>query len=258
MKFTLILLLLVSLSACVSQRVESQSKTEMKTISRQPVLVELFTSEGCDSCPPADRELTFLDKYQPFANAEIIPLEMHVDYWDRLGWKDEFSQGLFTQRQQIYADILNGGTSYTPQMVVDGRIEFTGSNLAKIQRLIPEAARESKSKIELQITKENNLQIKIADLGIHETASIIVVIAEDKLFTDVKNGENAGERLEHNVVARELRSIANVAPEEKSYAGETQVSFQQNWKRENLRIVVFAQENRSRKILGVSQMRLPA
>ncbi|MEP6847675.1 MAG: DUF1223 domain-containing protein, partial [Acidobacteriota bacterium] len=98
---------------------------------RQPVLVELFTSEGCSSCPPADRALTLLENQQPVNSADTITLEFHVDYWDGPEWKDPFSLALYSQRQEEYSSAFKLGSNYTPQMVIDGQSEFVGSDLGK-------------------------------------------------------------------------------------------------------------------------------
>jgi hypothetical protein len=257
MKYTFILLVAVLFSGCAMQTVESQTKKDEKPIAqaknKQPVLVELFTSEGCSSCPPADKALAMLRSEQPYANAEIITLAFHVDYWDRLGWKDDFSSKFFTQRQENYADSLQSDGSYTPQMIVDGRNEFVGSNLAKISLAMNAAPKNEKGKIELNLEKESNLKIKISELPAHKDASINVAIAEDNLSTDVKRGENGGRKLEHDSVVRELKSIGSITSDQKSFEIETQLEFNTKWKRKDLRIVVFAQENASRKVIAVGQ-----
>ncbi len=113
----------------------------MKTKRKSPVLVELFTSEGCSSCPPADRVLAQLETEQPNKNAEIITLALHVDYWDNLGWKDKFSSALYSQRQSVYGQALKLNQVYTPQMVVDGQKQFVGSNLSEANKAITESAK---------------------------------------------------------------------------------------------------------------------
>src|SRR5687768_4382247 len=128
---------LLLLAACSSQnkQVEAQSKEKinsnegqkMNSANKTPVLVELFTSEGCSSCPPADAVLARLENEQPDKNAEIIALAFHVDYWNYLGWKDEFSSAVYSERQSGYAAAFKQNSNYTPQMVVDGETEFVGS-----------------------------------------------------------------------------------------------------------------------------------
>ena len=115
---------------------------------RTPIIVELFTSEGCSSCPPADAVLAELESKQPVANANIIALGEHVDYWNYLGWSDPYSAAIFGERQQAYAQSLNSNT-YTPQMVVDGKAEFVGSNTSKALAAIAKAASEPKAKLEI-------------------------------------------------------------------------------------------------------------
>jgi hypothetical protein len=258
MKYTLFLLVVTLFSGCAMQTVESQSKkidekTVVQAKAKQPVLVELFTSEGCSSCPSADKVLASLRKEQAYANAEIVTLAFHVDYWNYLGWKDEFSSKVFSQRQENYSDALQLNGSYTPQMVVDGTNEFVGSNLAKISLAMNAAPKNEKGQIELNLEKETNLKLKISDLPTHETASVIVAIAEDNLSTEVKRGENGGRKLEHDAVVRELKSVGSITGNQKSFEIETQLQFDAKWKRKDLRIVVFVQENKSRKVIAVGQ-----
>src|SRR5215218_8363456 len=143
--FLALMPVLLFISGCPEQSVDSETTNVLESgqepdAARQPVLVELFTSEGCSSCPPADKNLTFLENQQPVRQAEIITLAFHVDYWDRLGWKDRFSSPLFSRRQEIYSEALKLDSSYTPQMIVDGETEFVGSDSGKAAKEIAKAA----------------------------------------------------------------------------------------------------------------------
>ncbi len=227
----------------------------MSNKDKPPVLVELFTSEGCSSCPPADRVLAQLEKEQPNPNAEIITLALHVDYWNRLGWKDEFSSALYSQRQSVYGQQFKLAQVYTPQMVVDGQKHFVGSNLSEANKAITDSAKIEKANIEL-LNTEDNLKIKISDIPKHANATVFLAFAEDNLSTNVKAGENSGRNLEHTSVVRELKSVGIVTAEQNSLETETTLQFQPGWKKENLKLVVFVQDNISRKILGVSKIGL--
>src|SRR3984957_19365665 len=121
--------------------------------TRVPVLLELFTSEGCSSCPPADRLLETVDEKQPVAGADLIVLSEHVDYFDHLGWKDPFSSPLYTARQEDYTDRYNLDGVYTPQLVVDGRYGFVGSDKREGPHAFKKAIRERKIPIIISITK---------------------------------------------------------------------------------------------------------
>src|SRR2546422_895176 len=117
---------------------------------RTPVLVELFTSEGCSSCPPADALLAKLEIQQPIAGAEIVAMEEHVDYWNQQGWMDPFSSEQWTERQQRYAATRRDQGIYTPQMVVDGRAEFVGSRERQATHEIEQAAVQPRTEISLR------------------------------------------------------------------------------------------------------------
>lgn len=260
MKLTLFLLILSILSACGSSKAEGRKPTgnqapKIDMAAKQPVLVELFTSEGCSSCPPADRNLTFLEKQQPNAEAEIITLAMHVTYWDELGWKDEFSSPLFTRRQEIYSRKFNLDSIYTPQMIVDGEYQFVGSDLTKAQKAISASAKNKKAPVELSETADK-LKIKISELPEHRAASVYLAVVEDNLTSNVERGENSGKKLEHNSVVRELKALGLIDPQNSGYEAEIPLQFETGWKKENLKFIVFAQDNVSRKILGVNSFKV--
>ncbi len=259
MKTAIIFIFLILSVSCSMQSVESQKRDGNSPSqitnpqSKQPVLVELFTSEGCSSCPPADKILAFLQKEQPAPQAEIITLAFHVDYWDYLGWKDAFSSAEFSKRQESYGSKFKIDSIYTPQMIVDGQAEFVGNNSGKAVNSIMAAAKSPKAKIELALN-ENNLKINISQISKIENATVFAAIAENDISTNVKRGENSGKILPHTSVVRELKNVGVVSGANSTFSTETVLQFQPNWKKENLKIIVFVQENESRKILGVNQI----
>lgn len=197
--------------------------------------------------------MAFLDKNQPVYNAEIITLALHVNYWDGLGWKDPYSTELYTQRQRIYGERFRLDSIYTPEMVVDGSYEFTGSDLGKAQKVIAEAAKRPKAKIEIAGGENSLLKISISEVPKHEQSSVYLAVAEDNLSNHVFRGENAGNQLEHMSVVRELTPLGMIKVEENSFAIDVPMPTNPEWKCESLKIVVFVQENSSRKILGVQK-----
>ncbi len=146
--FTLIFL---SLAALALVRPPSQAYSSTPQTARTPVVVELFTSEGCSSCPPADALLARLSHEQVAGNVQLIALEEHVDYWNDLGWADPFSSRDWTSRQYVYSGVLGNGNPYTPQMVVDGTVEFVGSHTQKARETILKAA--SKVKVPVMLVQ---------------------------------------------------------------------------------------------------------
>jgi hypothetical protein len=214
---------------------------------RQPVILELFTSEGCSSCPPADALLATLSRGQPVPGADIIALELHVDYWDDLGWSDPFSNAAYSARQRAYATAFGQRGQYTPQLVVDGHAELLGSNANGAKEAIAAAAQGPKARVAVA-NKEGKLVITVADLpGPREPASVWLAITEEGLHTDVPRGENAGARLAHGPIVRRLSRLGAADP---TFSGEAAAALDPAWKRENVRAVVFVQRDRTLQILG--------
>ncbi len=219
------------------------------------VLVELFTSEGCSSCPPADRNLIKLSDEQAVPQVEVVTLAMHVDYWNRLGWTDVFSSSQYSERQGSYSEKFKLDGVYTPQMVVDGQTQFVGGRLGEAEKAVEAAAKTPKGSIVLSAT-DSKLGVKISALPDHLPANVFVAIAESDLSTAVKNGENGGKTLRHTSVVRELKVIGEVAAGDDSYTAEIPLQIQASWKKQNLKIVVFAQVEQTGKIIGVGQLKL--
>jgi hypothetical protein len=227
-----------------------------------PVLIELFTSEGCEDCPPADKVLEQLIVAPP-AGVEVIGLGEHVDYWDQLGWKDRFSSHALTARQGLYAARFANDSIYTPQMVVDGRSEFVGSDAGAARRAIAKAVAQSHGVIGI-VTRDDRdpkrvaLQITITDLPKitrGDQADIIVAVTEDGLRTDVKRGENRGRTLTHAAVARYMATIGDTVADGPSSAA-ADVTLAPDWQRDRLKIIAFVQERKSRQILAAASTAL--
>jgi hypothetical protein len=229
----------------------------------RPVIVELFTSEGCSSCPPADALLAKLDQQKRLGNAEIIALEEHVDYWDHLGWRDPFSSPQFTQRQEDYSAAFRTDSVYTPQMVVDGRAEFVGSSQSNARNAISEASRQEKAEVTLSqvqttgSTVRLKIDVKMLPSAASHEAQVWLAVTESELHSNVKHGENAGEDLHHAAVVRSMRKVANAKPgDATAYSGEQDVVLDSSWKRQDTRVVVFVQDAKSRHILGAAATHL--
>ncbi len=227
----------------------------------QLVLVELFTSEGCLSCPPADKLLLTLAAEQPVSGALIVPLSQHVDYWNSV-WTDPFSSSVFTDRQMSYHRALKTDAAYTPQMVVDGRFQLVGSRNELAQEVIAKAARTPKAIVQLrlgQATLDNTVFIHV---GLEATdksvaggeAELWIAMTEGGLVTRVERGENAFRSLRHPPVVRELNAIETLRwPVTRRTVIEATVKLDSSWNRSKLRIVAVLQDSTSRRILGVSQ-----
>jgi hypothetical protein len=198
---------------------------------------------------------------QPIANAEVIALEEHVDYWNELGWVDPFSSREWTVRQQVYAAVLGNGNAYTPQMVVDGKTEFVGSQSRNAWQAVQQAAADQKAQVTLRHANSRdanteNLAVTIAKLpenGQRDTAEVWLAVTERELHSAVKRGENAGEDLRHAAIVRSIRKIGEAkAGDETSFSGDATVPLRAEWKRENLHSVVFVQGKKTRRILGAA------
>jgi hypothetical protein len=231
----------------------------------EPVVVELFTSEGCSSCPPADALLAHLDSQKSVGSAEIIALEEHVDYWDQQGWKDPFSSSGWTARQYGYSGALGNGNPFTPEMVVDGAAGFVGNRGAMALQEIAKAAERRKAKVEIsEVSSQENksalFKITVAstsDILSRDTPEVILAITESGLHSSVKAGENAGEELHHSPVLRELKVIGDLGKNtQEAFTAQHAVRIDSKWNRENLRAIAFVQEKKSRHILGAAQIRL--
>jgi hypothetical protein len=227
--------------------------------TRVPVLLELFTSEGCSSCPPADRLLKTLDQKQPVPGADLIVLSEHVDYWDRLGWKDPFSSAAYTARQQDYTNKYNLDGVYTPQLVVDGRYGIVGSDGREVAGAIQKAIREPKIPLAISKVSRDGDQVT-AHIEWHAgqnpkggRAVLIVAIADNREESQVARGENAGRSLAHVAVTRALKQIGTI---DLDNATAKDVTLSAPSGKNGSRLVAFVQDPKSGHVLAVAVQKL--
>lgn len=222
---------------------------------RTPVLVELFTSEGCSSCPPADALLTTLTQRQPVPGAQIIALGEHVNYWDNGSWTDPFSSQALTTRQNDYATSFHNSTVYTPQMVVDGRAEFVGSDGGKAESAIARAARLPKAQVSVTPAAASGTYSvsvrRLPPLANGDTADVYFAVTEDGLRSQVTGGENSGRSFTHVAVVRSLERIGTVRAGE-TFTAEHRMPSLGGRRGSQKNVLVFVQARASRRVVGAA------
>jgi hypothetical protein len=209
-------------------------------------VVELFTSEGCSSCPPAEKVLSTLKAEAEKDGQAVYFLEFHVDYWNRLGWKDPFSRNQFTFRQENYSRVLPGKELYTPQMIVNGRKDFTGSSESTARDAIRKALDGPASgtlRIDSQQVVSDTLRVTYSAGHADKNAAVKIAVTEDGLSTEVAKGENAGQTLHHEAVVRIFFSSQSVQAQE-----TVKVPLHGFSPRPGMRLVLFVQHKQTQHI----------
>jgi hypothetical protein len=261
LKLLLVVFVMVMASALASK---ASAQTPAPDAGRKPVVVELFTSEGCSSCPPADALLQQLEQQQPVAGAEIIALEEHVDYWNHDGWIDPFSSADWTLRQQTYVSLFKKDP-YTPELVINGRSQFAGNDGQQAAREIEKAAGGLKTEVAIGSAgpdaKAQRFTVSVGKLAGNtagDVAEVWLAVTEDGLHSSVSLGENAGHVLHHVATLRSLHKIgvADGSGTAVSFKADPVVKFNSHWQPENLHVTVFVQEKKSREILGAASTRI--
>jgi hypothetical protein len=231
--------------------------TTTASAGNPPVLVELFTSEGCSSCPPADEFVQKLDMLQPVPGAHLIILSEHVDYWDHEGWRDPNSSHALTERQSAYVHALGLNTPYTPQLIVDGTNEMAINDPQAVERVFMQAV--SNPKISVRIEKIDigqspgllRAHVETDTNTGKENADLYLAIALDHVESQVLHGENGGRRLTHVAVVQQITKIGKL-PKGKSFAQDVEIKIKPGTPQNNIRVVAFAQEPGPGKLLGAA------
>lgn len=239
-----------SVTAKVSPGEQSKAiTTTVKSPPHRVAMLELYTSEGCSSCPPADQFLSDL-KIAGISDRQLIPMAFHVTYWDYIGWKDRFASKRFDDRQRSLAGKNKMNTVYTPQFIFSGDDYRRYTSFHQdINKLVSQ-----KSTVDLQLTasrQADRVQLSLKpDLSKSETAAVVFYIAvtENNLSSEVSDGENAGSRLQHDYVVRQLYGPYIFAKDNQPEIQQT-IVLQPDWKSQDLSIVAFAENSRSGEIL---------
>ncbi len=217
-----------------------------------PVVIELFTSEGCSSCPPADALLIELGQKAP-PGADLILLGEHVDYWNHDGWKDRFSSAQFTERQGDYARQFHLDSVYSPQIVIDGHLQLIGNKPSQVFEDIEKAAAAQKpAQVSLQWQAPNKLHVAVQNVPPEGKPRVLLAVTEDGLSTAVGGGENGGRTLQHAAVVRQLRELGSAR--NGKYETNVNVQTHQDWNPAKLKVVVLVQQSDGGKILGAASL----
>jgi hypothetical protein len=223
-----------------------------------PILVELFTSEGCSSCPPADALLEKLDDSQPLPGAQLIVLSEHVDYWDHDGWKDPASSSAMTERQDSYVHALGLQGPYTPQMIVDGKSVVDMGDPQQVIKVLQGNAAQPKDPVRIDQVSVNAdssgvLEARIEADGSSDkrNADVYVAIALSRVESQVLRGENGGRHLTHVAVVQQLTKIGKLQ-KGKSFDETVRLKLKSDMDPRNVRVVAFVQEPGPGKLLGAA------
>ena len=221
-----------------------------------PVLVELFTSEGCSSCPPADAYLRQLDE-QPIPGAQMIVLSEHVDYWDHLGWRDIYSSHELTERQNAYATHFRLNSSYTPQMVIDGAKEVVGSNTQAAQDIFIKSSKNPKLAVQIldpKLDPDGSVRARLEVPSLQDPsqkADVFVALAFNRAVSQVKSGENTGREISHVSVVRQLVRVGTVG-KGAAFQKDIRLRIREKLPAGGLRLVAFVQLPGPGPVLGAS------
>ncbi len=236
----------------------AQGENNSATPTSVPVLVELFTSEGCSSCPPADVILQKLDEFQPIPGAQLIVLSEHVTYWDHDGWKDPNSSPIFTERQSSYETVLGEKEPYTPQFVIDGDRSVSLDHPQLLQEALNRAKADTKvplsiSNVTLDPSDSTTVLAHVESAGNFEkhNADVYVAVALNHVQSQVLRGENGGKQLEHIAVVQQLSKIGKLS-KGKAFAQDVRVKLKLGEQLKDVRLIAFAQQSGPGKLVGAA------
>ena len=217
-------------------------------VKRGPVILELFTSEGCSSCPPADELLRTIDSAGQIDGIPVVVLGEHVDYWDHEGWRDTFSSQQATLRQTTYKTRLHFPSEFTPQVVVDGRYSVLGSDAQALRSAVHRVAADSSGvTLTLRLESPDSVTLSVQNNSLGRI-DVQLALIESDLSTNIRAGENRNVHLRHAAVVRRLVSVTS--SKESAFQSSIRLPMKSEWDRSHMRIVAFAQVHSSEEIVG--------
>jgi hypothetical protein len=245
-------MILVSLAVSSFTLKKVIENKEIKTSTEGFAVLELFTSQGCSSCPPAD---SVLGKYALENNPNVIPLAFHVDYWDYIGWKDPFSKAEFSERQRKYSQIMNLRGSYTPQLVINGKHEVVGSKEGTIQNLVNQELGIKKQfaiSIKPVFLKGNQLNVEYEVDNLTPSTVVNLALVKKKEFTSIKRGENSGLKQTNYNIVYDFKSVINT----KKIGNKMNFEFNKDWLSTDFMVVAYLQNTKTGVILACSKIEI--
>jgi hypothetical protein len=242
--------------------IEIAHSGDAQAVAPAPVLIELFTAEGCSSCPPADAFVVKLDSSQPISGAQLIVLSEHMDYWDQQGWADPFASAALTARQRGYVHALGLHEAYTPQLIVDGVTELRLQDRQQVVPILQKAATDPKIPVSIVAVKVESGtpatlsgRVEVNGNSVQHKADIYLGLALDHVLSKVLRGENRGQTLTHVAVLENLTKIGSLAPGQ-MFSQDIRVPLKPGMDPTNVRMVIFAQEPGYGRVIGAAMQRI--
>jgi hypothetical protein len=239
--------------ACMALLAATKSMVALEPATASFAVVELFTSEGCSSCPPADQVLAELAEDAKKGGRRIFPLAFHVDYWNYLGWKDPYSLPISSERQEQYGTALRVNQSYTPQMIVNGNTEFVGSDRRRARKEIDAALTlTTQASVTLRVKADGDRQkVEYQVSGAPKDAVLCIAVVESGLISRVRRGENTGHTLSHANVVRKFVMLSLDA-----LTGSLGLESEFSSPKRDLQVIAFLQDPKTMAIFGATGIHL--
>lgn len=244
-------LLLFGAFSCAVSNMQAAEICSKSSPAHTVALLELYTSEGCDSCPPADKTISRLYQSTGLNSEQVIPVSLHVDYWDYLGWKDVFAKKTYTDRQRTLADLANSRTVYTPEIFIAGKeLRSWRNGMADDIRRINQQTATASLRLGIEKLADNKLFFTLQGNS-RQDAKLHFALLEQGLISKIQAGENRGATLQHDFVAREWGDAYPLSAG-KAASFAAQLSVPANAKRKNLSVLAFAQDKQGNVLQALS------